>query len=89
MTDAAQQRIDHGRVAEEVAPFVVAQICDDDRGVAMIALLRQLEEDVGLFGLQRRVCNRAGDRQAAFSSGPTQGIKLCPVPRLLLNGAEA
>jgi hypothetical protein len=55
MADAAQQRIDHGRVAEEVAPFVITQICGDDRGVAVITLLHQFEEDVGLFGLQRQV----------------------------------
>jgi hypothetical protein len=47
MSDAAQQRIDHGRVAEEVSPFVIAQICGDDRGVAVVALLQGLEEDVG------------------------------------------
>jgi len=51
MADAAQQRIDHGRVAQEVAPFVIAEIRGDDRGVAVIALLHQLEEDVGLFRL--------------------------------------
>ena len=26
MADAAQQRVDHGRVAEEVAPFAIAQV---------------------------------------------------------------
>src|ERR1035437_1526587 len=55
MTDAAQQRIDHGRVAEEVSPFVITQVRCNNRGVAVIALLHQFEEDVGLFGLQRQI----------------------------------
>src|ERR1035438_1944068 len=55
MADAAQQRIDHGGVAEEIAPFVITQVRCNNRGVPMIALLHQLEEDVGLFRLQRQI----------------------------------
>src|SRR6266702_236885 len=55
MADATQQRIDHGGVAEEVAPFVITQVRCNNRGVPVIALLHQLEEDVGLFGLQRQI----------------------------------
>ena len=55
MADAAQQRIDHGGVAEEVAPFVMAEIRGDDRGVSVIALLHEIEKDIGLFGLQRQI----------------------------------
>src|ERR1039458_6557056 len=55
VSDAAQQRIDHGRIAEEVAPCRIVKIGCDDRGVAVVALFHQLEEDVGLFGLQRQI----------------------------------
>lgn len=50
MAGAAQQRLDHGGVAEEAAPFFIAQVRCNDCGVAVIALLHQLEEDVALLG---------------------------------------
>ena len=52
MPDAAQQRFDHRFVAEEVLPLVIAKVRRDDRRVAMITLLHQLEEGVRLLGLQ-------------------------------------
>jgi hypothetical protein len=36
-------------------PLVIPQIRRDDGGVAMIALFHQLEEGVGLFGLEIQV----------------------------------
>jgi hypothetical protein len=47
----AQQSIYHRFVAGEVVPLIIDQIRSDDRGVAMIALLHQLEKSVRLFGL--------------------------------------
>jgi len=44
-----QQGIHHGLVAEEGTPFVIDEIARDNRGVTVIALFHQLEEDVGLF----------------------------------------
>ena len=55
MTDSAQHRIDHSRVAQEVAPFSIVQVSRNHCGVAVIALFHQLEEDVRLFRLKRKV----------------------------------
>src|ERR1035438_7667153 len=49
---AAQQRIHHRFVAQKVMPLGIPQVGGDDGGVAMIALFHQLEEGVGLFGLE-------------------------------------
>jgi hypothetical protein len=49
---AAEQRIYHRLVAEKVVSLVINKVRRDDGGVAMIALLRQLEESVRLFGLE-------------------------------------
>ena len=46
----AEQRTDQGLVAEEVGPLGVLEIRGDDRGALVVALLHQLEEDVGLLG---------------------------------------
>ena len=45
----AQQCIHHRLVAEEVAPFVVGEIARDNRGMTVVALFHELEEDVGLL----------------------------------------
>src|SRR5207253_7780121 len=50
VADAAQQRVHHCWVAQKVPPFVVSQICGNDRGVAVVALFHELEENVGLLG---------------------------------------
>src|ERR1700694_6047582 len=71
VTDAARQRIAHGWVAEEVAPFVITQIRSDDRGVAVIAFFHQLEEDVGLFRLQRQVAKLVNQKDVK----PAQAVQ--------------
>lgn len=48
---AAEQCVDEGLVAEEVGPLGVIKIGGDDGRTLLIALLHELEEDVGLFGL--------------------------------------
>src|ERR1700676_243675 len=55
MPHAAQQRIDHRLVAEEVGPLVVVQVRCNDRWVLAVALLHQLEKDVGLLGFQIQI----------------------------------
>src|SRR5260370_20590575 len=52
---AAQQRVHHGFVAEKVVPLIKRQVGGDDSGVAMIALLHQLEKRVRLLGLEIQV----------------------------------
>src|SRR5204862_6780464 len=52
VAETAQERFGHGPVAQEVGPLVIHESSGDDSGVATIALLHQLEEDVGLFRLE-------------------------------------
>jgi hypothetical protein len=52
MSHPAQQCLHHGFVAEESLPFVINQIGRNNRGVAVIAFLHQLEKSVRLFGLE-------------------------------------
>ena len=52
MAEPTQQRVHHGVIAQEVAPFVILQVGGDEGGVTVVAFLHQLEEDVGLFGFQ-------------------------------------
>ena len=55
MPHAAEQRVHHRFVAEEVLPLVIDQVGRNDRRVARIAFLHQLEEGVRLFGLEIQV----------------------------------
>jgi hypothetical protein len=45
----------HRFIAQKVVPLVIPQVGGDDGGVATIALFHQLEEGVGLFGLEIQV----------------------------------
>jgi len=51
VAEAALECFGHGPIAEEVRPFVIHEIGCDDCGVATVALLHQLKEDVRLFRL--------------------------------------
>src|ERR1035437_3872247 len=55
MPYAAQQRVHHRFVAEEVVPLVIDQIGGNDRGMAVVPLLHQLEEDVALLRFQGQI----------------------------------
>jgi hypothetical protein len=68
---AAQQRVHHRFVAQKVVPLVIPQIRRDDGGVAMIALFHQLEEGVGLFGLEIQVTELV-DQQDVQTGQPIQ-----------------
>src|SRR5208337_2820639 len=52
---AAQQRVYHRLVAQEVVPLVVDQIGCNDRGMAVVPFFHQLEEDVALLGFQGQI----------------------------------
>src|SRR5271166_6777849 len=72
----AQQRVHHGLIAQEVAPLVIVQVGGNDRRVAVVAFLHQLEEDVGLFRFQVEVSQlvdeqnvEAGQTIQQFSGG--------------------
>jgi hypothetical protein len=68
---AAQQRVHHGFVAQKVVPLGIPQVGGDDRRVAMIALFHQLEEGVGLFGLEIQVTELV-DQQDVQTGQPIQ-----------------
>src|SRR5687767_6089483 len=55
MPHATEQRVYHRFVAEEVMPLVIDQIGCNDRGMAVVPLLHQFEEDVALLGLQGQI----------------------------------
>ena len=55
MPHATQQRLHHRPVAQKVGPLVIDQIGCDDGGMAVVALLHQLEKDVGLLRLQVQI----------------------------------
>src|SRR5580700_6977960 len=52
---AAQQRVHHRFVAQEVVPLVIHQVRCNDRGMAVIPLLHQFEEDVALLRPQGQI----------------------------------
>jgi hypothetical protein len=49
MADAAQQRIDHAWMTEEVAPPLGTEVANDDGEGAVKTLLHQLENDIRQF----------------------------------------
>ena len=63
MAQPGKQRLDHGAVAQELVPFVVLEIGGDNRGTTVVALLHELEEDVGLLGSEVEVSHLVDDEQ--------------------------
>ena len=55
MPHTTEQRVYHRFVAEEVVPLVIDQIGCNDRGMAVVPLLHQFEEDVAPLGLQGQI----------------------------------
>src|SRR6266702_8430194 len=49
VAEAAEERGDEGLVAEEVVPLLEVEVGSDDGGLPAVALLHELEEDVGLL----------------------------------------
>ena len=49
MAEPAEEGLDEGFVAEKGLPFRVIEVRCNNRGLATVALLHQLKEDVGLF----------------------------------------
>src|SRR3972149_6662098 len=57
VAESAEQRVDECLVAEKVVPLLVGQVGRDDRRVLAVALLHELEEDVGLLGAEVEVAH--------------------------------
>jgi len=55
MAQPTEEGFDEGFVAEKGLPFRVVEIRRNNRGLAPVAFLHQLEEDVGLFGFEIEV----------------------------------
>src|SRR5271166_1651785 len=55
MLQAIEQRIDQRLLVEQVIPVRQIEVGGDDRRDAVVALIHQTEESVGLFGLERQV----------------------------------
>src|SRR5260221_974295 len=72
---AAQERLHHRLVAEKVVPLVIHQIRSDDGGVAMIALLHQLEEGVRLFGFEIQVAELVDQQDVQTSQAIQQSAR--------------
>src|SRR5664279_5737728 len=85
VAQSTQQRVYHGLIAQEVAPLVIVQVRGNDRRVAVVTFLHELEEDVGLFRFQVEVPQfvdeqnvEAGQTIQQFSGGAVgqRGIHL-------------
>jgi len=50
LAQATQERLGEGGIAEEVLPRGIWKIRSDERRLAPMSLLQELEEDVGLLG---------------------------------------
>ena len=55
MAQPTEEGLDERFVAEKRLPFGVVEIRCNNRGLATVAFLHQLEEDVGLFGFEIEV----------------------------------
>ena len=51
-TQAAQERLGQGPIAEKALPFRIGEVRRDEGWPAVMALFHELEEDVGLFGFR-------------------------------------
>ena len=49
MPEAAEQGVDHLRIAQEVGPFLIWKICCNDRWPLAVALFHEFEKYVRLF----------------------------------------
>ena len=63
VTDAAEESVHHGGVSQKVLPLLVVEVGGDDGGATSIALLHELEEDVGLLGPDREVAQLVNDQE--------------------------
>ena len=64
---SAEQRFDHGPISQKLMPLVVVEVGGDEGGAAVVALLHELEEDVGLFGLEIEISHLVDDQQIESS----------------------
>ena len=63
MAQPRQQGLDHGSSAEEVVPLVVIEVGGDQGRATVVALLHELEEDVGLLGLEIEIPHLVDEKQ--------------------------
>ena len=64
MLQAIEQRIDQSFFVEQVIPIRQIEIGGDDRRDAIVALIHETEEGVGLFRLERQVAEFVNDQWA-------------------------
>ncbi len=63
MSKTVEESLDEVLLPEEGVPLLVLEICRDDRRLAAVPLLHQLEEDVGLLGLEVQVAHLVDHEQ--------------------------
>src|SRR6202040_3547908 len=68
-TQTTQQRVSQRMIAEEALPFWVRQICCNNCRAAVMALLHELEEDVGLFGFRVDISELIDQKQVYLAQG--------------------
>ena len=52
---------------KEIIPFGVIQVSGDDSGLAVIALIHEFEESIGLFGFEGKVSQFINNQQIVCS----------------------
>ena len=64
MLQAIEQCIDQRLLVEQLIPVWQIEVCSDDRRDAVVALVHQPEEGVGLFRLERQVAQLVNDQRS-------------------------
>ncbi len=63
MAQPRQQRLDHWLSAEEMVPFLVVEVGGDEGCATVVALLHELEKDIGLLRLEIEISHLVDDQQ--------------------------
>ena len=66
MPQATEQGVDHLRIAQEVGPFVLGQICCNDCWPMAISLFHEFEKDVRLFRFYVEVSHLVDQKDVEF-----------------------
>ena len=64
-----KEPIHQGFLAEEVVPLGVIEVGGDDGRFSTVAFLHELEEDIGLFGVERKVSEFVDHEQIVSRQG--------------------